>query len=187
MRLVAFLLALLCAPVSAVDLGNGISLTGGRYTFDGPVTFTGTLNYFGTSTSDWVKLSSQSAGDGTVYVSIDKWLSDFRPFEIRASRIKLRPRIPDATDPNGYSTLYTEGMTVDKDAINAHIPVKLESTLQIQSGAYIIVNDAHCLRINRSDDSATIISICDNGIKLEGFAGSGNRPLYVNSQGYITQ
>ncbi len=200
-----FLLVILTAYLSCVSaadplptcVGDTIPICqdgSGRVHIYAPITVHGTLNYFGTDASDTVKLSSQSPGYGAVIVCADRTLSDFRPCQIRGQTIELRYRIPDASDPSGYSTLHALGLGLGGDG-NITIPnsILLGKSLDFSGSAYayFIGNAAHGYRWNDAADMNNLSILDDAGRWQWNKYGaapnytSGQRMLTVDSAGRI--
>ncbi len=152
----------------------------GGYTSFGP------LHYFGGGTQDVYKISAQTSGDGVCAIGIDPTLSDFRPYQIRASVTHIRSRIPDESDPNGYSTLWCEGVDVDKDGITTHVRLKPIAPISFENDSYILTHSLHGLRVNNAADTDNLFTIEDDGrVRIFGMAGSGKRAAYFDSSGYL--
>ena len=140
----------------------------GRVHIYAPITVHGTLNYFGTDSSDTVKLSSQGPGNGGVVLASDPTTHDYRPLNLRGDGITGQYKIedPDSTPPTfsgkslpGFKLYaYTGEFRVYKN-------LRIDGTVDFlqSSGAYFKGNGNYGYRWNNAADTQNLSQLQDDG------------------------
>jgi hypothetical protein len=146
------------------------------------------ISWFGGGTQDRFKISCQTAGSGVVLLAISENGANYMPFQIRGQNVRLSYRIPDPNDPNGYSAVWADGLTLGEDGnVVVHNELRPAKAIRFYSDyAYFRGNPNHGFRWNNSDNTRTDMTLDDSGrLRVHGLAGTGKRALYVDANGVL--
>lgn len=140
----------------------------GRVHIFSNITVHGTLNYFGTDTSDTVKLSSQGAGSGGVVLATDETTQDYRPLNLRGEGITGQYKIENpANSPPTFSAMSLPGFKLEPwtGEFRVYKNLRIDNAIDLSQSAYAYFkgNAAHGFRFNDSTDTLNLVIIEDDG------------------------